>query len=79
MILWMAILHHGVLPLDKYQVLTVLNLLHCSYVLTTNCLYQGPGDSKLLETLLNCLFPQMARQVGFKGWAKKQKDFYQNV
>ena len=78
-VLFLAILHHGVLPLDKNQTLAVLNLIWASYVYLVKVLYLGPGDAKLLEQLLNRLFPQMIRQVGFKGWAKKLKDFFQNV
>ena len=75
----MAVMKHGLLPLDRTDMLSVMNVIWAAIVSATGTLYMAPGDSRLVAAVLGRLFPQMHRQKGFKGFDFKLVDFMQNV
>ena len=75
----LAVMKQGLLPLDRSEMLAVMNVVWAAVVKATCTLYMAPGDSRLIAAVLARLFPQMHRQKGFKGFDVKLVDFMQNV
>lgn len=75
----LAIYKQGMIPLDRSEMLLVMNCIWGAAVAALNCLYLGPDDGRKLGALMGKFFPQHVRQAGFKGFHTKNVDFFQNV
>jgi hypothetical protein len=78
-VLLMSVLKYGVVPLDKTELSVLLQLIWATTCISNETLYIGQGDTKVLEWILKRLFPQMLRQVRFKGFKMKLTQMYQNI